>query len=299
LATRFYLRRAAQTITGTAPATNASLSATAPLVTPGTTNGNATTPLLTNFSLDPNIGVTAQTSLVYTTKAATTNQNQPLMRFVSPPLAAQTIGQQVMGFSLGYAASSTVSVFWAATVWAIWRPSTGGLVGRLLDMPVSPSSGPATASQTVAAVNGGSGNVTPVTCQAGDVLVLELWRNSNVQTMATSYTNTLFYDGTTEGSATNTAAYINFANNIALASDVTEPATPTLGGPAESCSTTRRTASGTTHTRLPRGGRTGSMRPSQSRPRRSGCPSPLAPTRPWRRQAQADGKASAYLLSGT
>jgi hypothetical protein len=217
LATKFYLDRDLSEVQGTLPATNASTSATAATWTPGTGNGQATTPLLINRTLSTSISTVAQTNLAYTTAAVTTNQRQPLLRWVSPPLAAQTIAAQNLSLDLGESCSNTASVFGVGFVVAVWRPSTGAVVGRVFDQPTAGfTSTTATASQTRISNTVASANTTPVTVQAGDVLIIEAWRTAQVQSMGTSYTNTIFYDGTTEGSSSNVAAFISFTNDVAL-----------------------------------------------------------------------------------
>jgi type IV pilus biogenesis protein CpaD/CtpE len=214
LPNKFYLDRDASEVQGTLPASNATVSATTPTYTPGVTNGTAVTPLLANHALNPNIGLFNQTSLAYASAAVTTNQRQPLLCFASMPLAAQTIAAQALTISVGFGCSSTVTAFQISAVLAVWRPGTGALVGRIHDLTTSSAS--ATASQTVLTLNIPSGSTAAVTAQAGDVLILEIWRNATVQTMGTSYTNTVYYDGTTEASTSNIAAYLLFTNNVTL-----------------------------------------------------------------------------------
>jgi Concanavalin A-like lectin/glucanases superfamily len=218
LPTKFYLHRDAYQYAGTMPATNASASPTAPTWTPGQTNSVVNTPLLTNLSMTPYISTQPQNSLAYTTDNVATAQAQPLLRFVSQPLAAQTIAAQSVVVAFGLSASATASDFRTTQFLGVWRPSTGARVATLYNAGISNA---ATTSQANVANMGMS--TSAFTCQAGDVLVYEIWRNVNVQTMGTSYTNTIFYDGQTEASVTNVAAFIQFTNNITLY-------TPTIGG---------------------------------------------------------------------
>lgn len=216
--TKFYFRRTTQTITGTAPATNATTSAKTPTWTPGASNSVVSTPLLTNYSLSPTIGSTAQTTLAYTTDNVTTNQQQPLLRFVSTPLLAQVINAQAITVRLGLSQSSTVSAFTTLAVVTVWRPSTGTVVGRFSDGTVS-SPQPGT-SQTDISNSIASGSTSIVACQDGDLLVVEIWRGVGLQTMGTSYTNTIAYDGRTEGSTSDNAGYIQFTTSVVLQSDL-------------------------------------------------------------------------------
>jgi hypothetical protein len=201
-----YLHRAASSNTGILPATNVSISATAPTWTPGQTNSIANTPLLTNFSMDDTISAVAQTSLAYLTDNVATNQKQPLLRFLSDPIAAQTIQAVTFGVSLATSQSNANSNFEVIPgVLGVWRPTTGALVGYLYDFGAAGG----TATGTIETTQSSQATASSVTSQDGDILVLELWRNATVQSMATSYTNTIFYDGTTEASATDNAATLS------------------------------------------------------------------------------------------
>lgn len=212
MATRLYLHRNASPMGGTLPATTATVSATAPTWTPGQTNSVITTPLLTNFRMDPVISQTAETSIAYTTDNVTTAQRQPLIRFISPALAAQTIlGTQSIIVHHGANCSSTVSVFWTYFTLAIWRPGTGAVVGRIYDQKAA-SGGATSTNHGSFSVPNTSG--TTQTAQAGDILILEIWRGPELQTMATSYTNTFFYDGRTHQSTTDIASSLEFANDL-------------------------------------------------------------------------------------
>lgn len=233
MATKFYFHRATTGVTGTLPATNVVLGASgnAATWTPGVTNGTATTPLLTNRVMDPTISTVAQTSLAYATGAVTTNQKQPLLRFISPPIQAQTFAAQLLQIYGGISCSNTASVFSYTFILGIWRPSTGAAIGAIYNGVGASNTTAATTSEA----NQGFAGVSSVvqTSLAGDVLVLEIWRTHIVQTMGTSYTNTYFYDGQTEQSASNNAAVLIFANNVTLMTDITEPV-PALGGPVDS-----------------------------------------------------------------
>src|SRR5262252_9240741 len=220
-ANTLYLHLTSAVNKGTLPANNADISAKAAYVTPGASNGTATTPLLANHTLDTNLG-TAQQVQTYTTFAGTVAQQQPLIRFVSMPLAAQTIGGTI-GFYGASSASNAASAFSVTWCLGVWRPSTGVLVGMLYD-GVNLGQGTATvgSSETTFGMSG----VVPasVPMQDGDVLVLEVWRNNNAQTMATSYTNSFFFDGNTIGSSSNCSAYLAFTSyNVVLLSDVSVP----------------------------------------------------------------------------
>ena len=222
MANKLYLHRATSAVGGTLPASTASVSATAPTWTPGQTNSTAATPLLTNRVADAAIGTVAQTNLAYQTDNVTTGQRQPLLAWVSEPLKAQTFpAGQAIGYFLAGSESAAQSEFFVTAVIAVWRPSNGTLVGRIHD---GPSAGGATAepgtTQTALSYTASGALVNAVTCQQGDVLVIELWRAFTAQTMATAYTNIIYYDGRVEGSITDNAAYIEFATDVALMSEI-------------------------------------------------------------------------------
>lgn len=208
MATKLYLHDAASTALGTLPATNAKASADFAL-------GASVVVALTNKSMSPTIGV-AQAQIDKTTLANTAAQQVPIGRWIlDTPLAAQTFAAQVVTLHIAGLESnlnSNFSLQWQAIA---WRPSTGAYVGALMSGPVSdPSLDFTTETNTTSASSGAGGS--PPTVQDGDLLILEVWRDALVQAMATAYTNTLFYDGTTEDSLTTNAAYVNFANTVAL-----------------------------------------------------------------------------------
>lgn len=209
--TKFYLHNATTGDSGTLPGAGVSVATTAPTkIASGV-----------NRSMDDTIG-TAQASVVLTTNATTASQPSLICRFLSSPIAAQTIAAQLVICSEAFAESSLNSNFLLEMVLAVWRPGTGEVVGRMSDW-VSPNFD---ASRTIEPTSAGvetaftnspsNGGTTSVTAQDGDVLVLEYWRDDTAQGMATAYTNTAYYDGTTEGSATTNAAYLLFANNVTM-----------------------------------------------------------------------------------
>ncbi len=204
------MHRGTTTDTGTLPAAGVSVSATSPsqIATGGDTNRIA----------DTTIGASAQTSNVLTTLANQNAQPSLILRCVSAPIGAQTIAAQLLTFGVGGSDSNTNSNFNIVPILAVWRPSTGSLVGHIWDgvggggggMVVGANS----TTQVWSANNNTADNTTSVTSQDGDIIVFEWWRYNGVQSMSTAYTNTVFYDGTTEGSATNSATFLNFPNTI-------------------------------------------------------------------------------------
>lgn len=210
---KFYFHDAASGVVGTLP----SASTQAQIVTPAVTATGAGT----NRSMDDTAGV-SQVS-VAATSLATTGTPDPIWfrRFVSPPLAAQTIASGAWTLSGAGSESSTNSNFQFnfGSLYA-WRPGTGAIVGSWVFDRTTQSDALTEfgTTQTALAPVLSAGVVSSVTLQGGDVLVYELWgdHTSFGQGMATAYTNTLFYDGTTEASTTSCAAFLNAPAAIKL-----------------------------------------------------------------------------------
>jgi hypothetical protein len=204
---RFYLHAATTTDTGTLPGAAVSISATTP------------TKIASGVNRDMNdTGGVLQTSVVLTTNANVNPQPSMIARWLSKPIAAQTINTVVnIGVSGAHAESNLLSNFESIFVLGVWRPGTGALVGRIFDQ-----AGRLVEPGTAAVEEWEDGSVsagfqTAVTSQLGDVLVLEWWRADTVQGMATGYTNTAFFDGTIEGSATTAAAFVDVGQEITMA----------------------------------------------------------------------------------
>lgn len=210
MATKLYFHDAASPDTGTLPSGDGYANG-------GGSSINHVTGAGTNRDATPSIGV-SQTSIVMTTQAITTSQESLLRRFLSRPLAAQTIPSQSITAGLAIASSNLSSNFFTNGIEAgIWRPSTGAYIATLW------ASGPfllgtAVGENTLAATEQWftSGAETSASRDVldGDILVFGVWRDATVQGMGTSYTNTFYYDGTTEGSATSAASYINFPTTL-------------------------------------------------------------------------------------
>jgi hypothetical protein len=206
---RFYFHDATTSDTGTLPGATTIDTTTSPSQT--------ATGASTNRSMDANLGA-SQTSIALTSLANTSAQPSWFRRFLSAPIGAQTISNaQTVTIACGASESSTNSNFLVNAGVYVWRPSGGGsLVGSLTPQNWG---GPAAAEPSTAEtwVTGSVGSESAsVTSQDGDVLVVEIWRDSSTQSMSTAYTNTFFYDGTTETSASNAASYIDFSTAIVM-----------------------------------------------------------------------------------
>jgi hypothetical protein len=199
---KFYLHDANSAVSGTLPTGEHSASS------PSVTASGATTPRTMTGTAG-----SSQASAALTTGANNSAQPSWFRTFVSVPLAAQTIGAGNWQLSLaGKEANASSNLHFTAVIYA-WRPSTGAVVGSLITDVASASTTEPGTGQT--AVNDTTIAGTAVEIADGDVLVCEIWRDATVQQgTATAYLNTVYYDGTTEASTTNEAAFILAPTNI-------------------------------------------------------------------------------------
>ena len=207
---RFYLHNTVSPVEATLPASGVSGSATTPTVI-GSGGG-------VNRLMDATIGL-SQTSLTLATNATTSAQSGLIGRWVSTPLQACFLWSNAAGFIITRRAaaleSNTNSNFLLTQSLYVWRPSTGARVGSEILIPGT--SGTSTVNVTTETDFSLSATTSNnVTILDGDVLILELWRSSNSQVMGTSYNNQVFYDGTTEGSASSNAAFINLMQALPM-----------------------------------------------------------------------------------
>lgn len=191
---------AAVPLSGTLPSTNLSLT------TPDATATGASTARL----MDSTIGI-AQTSIVIADPASIPPSNMWMRMFCSTPLQAQTIAAQTVTMRAGVQMSNTDAHLQFFFNLCFWRPSTGAVVSRLVDSSNSGGIGAVTTEQDFSwAVTS-----TAQTCIAGDILVHSFWLRA-VHTIATSYNDTLYYDGTTVGSTSTNAANLTFTTAVLL-----------------------------------------------------------------------------------
>lgn len=208
--TKFYLHNALNNVPGTLPTGE---QATA---TPDYTLTGATTNRLMNTGIG-----TSQSSLTGSSAALSTLQGGLLGMWVSPAMNAGTIGGGAINFSIAGLESNAASNFWPNSLNIyVWRPSNGTKVGTVRDSTGTSLGGTEVGtSQTTVYISGITSSA--VTMAAGDVIVVEVW-SAITQSMATAYTNTIFFDGTTEnitnGSAsTNIASFVEFTENVTFA----------------------------------------------------------------------------------
>ena len=123
---KFYLHDAASDDPGTLPS-GTNVSAQTPTSTPFT---------VANKKMHDVIGAT-QASIAAATQANTNLQRIKIGRWLSAPLAAQTIASGTWSWRLAGAETNAASNMFFSICIAIWRPSTGAIVGRFFDHPQS------------------------------------------------------------------------------------------------------------------------------------------------------------------
>jgi len=143
---------------------------------------------------------TLQVAPTLTSLASTSRQNNWFRRFISPALQAQTIPAGTTSlwnvWAGGQASNSAGGWSVSRGCIYVWRPSTGALVGKIIDAPATGGVGTVGTSEIITAAGAFNGTAD-VVCQDGDVIVCELW-GGGTQSMATAYTWTIGYDGTVD-----------------------------------------------------------------------------------------------------
>ena len=186
MATTLYCNEAAPTTSPTA----GEKSSTLPVGGSNSDSGSGT-----ERSLSTSRG-SGQQTLNWTTAASTAQQSYYLRRFSSPALAAQTISSGSWSYYFIAAESNAAANIYHRLSVYVWRPGTSSVVGFVYD---------ATADLGVEVNNTGQSGTfsgSSVTAQDGDILVCELWAVAT-QSMATSYTGTIYYDAYASGGGAN------------------------------------------------------------------------------------------------
>lgn len=222
MATRMYLHDAAyDTSGGTYPAGEQS-SGTATQTAAGAN---------TLRQMNTTIG-TAQTSVGLASTAQTAAQRSFYRMFASPKLSgAQTVGGGGNSLLNTADAESNVAMnHWIDSAVAyVWRPSTGAVVGFLIDTVSAAGTEPTAANNEQ--VSHIAGATTGVSAADGDVVIVEIWAEF-AQGMATSYTGTVYYDGTTEN-VTENAAVSNHASFFEVPQNLVFQAAGTTVSPGQ------------------------------------------------------------------
>lgn len=219
MATRFYFHAANSLVSGTLPSTeqNTALSPTR--------NVDAQT---VNRAMDTAIGTSStHTALTHNTIASTATTTMYFTRFVSDPLAAQTIAANTWTLNFATSENNGAANFPGAggsqtipITCYVWRPSTGAKVGDILNG----TSAAAFNEVTGPAVNAGTFSGSSLAVQAGDVLCFE-FIFTTTQTNGTSRLVGIYFDGNTVNTTDDAAV-------TAQASFLETPGTVTFGSPS-------------------------------------------------------------------
>lgn len=202
---KFYLRNVLADNAPTAGETSTAL----PVDTLGANNASGTDETRSLLSA---IG-SAQTSLSKNSDNTTSARDNYLARFTSVGLSAGTYGSGTWTVALALNEENVQANSFLNCSIYFWRPSNNSVVGYVYDSHTN------IGSEWANAETGEVNNITGsnVTIQDNDVLVIEIWRHAT-QGMTTAYTQTVYFDGTTDptdGTATSDAAsYINAPADI-------------------------------------------------------------------------------------
>src|SRR5262249_24423315 len=141
----------------------------------------------------------------FTAVANTSAQRWACRRFITRPLAAQTVTSNVDSWGYRFSQSQSNSSHNAVIhIRAyVWTPSTG--TQGTIFLNVTPAAFTGT-TETDTGVQS-SVAIANATCANGYILVFEI-TDEFTQGMATAYMSQFAYDGTTEGSITTAASYI-------------------------------------------------------------------------------------------
>ncbi len=213
MATRLYFHAANSTVSGTLPSTEQN-TALAPTLNVDAQN--------VNRSMNVTIGTSStHTSLTRASAASTATTAYYFTRFVSDPLAAQTIAAGTWTLNFASSESNASANFptnggtqTIPITCYVWRPSTGAKVGDILN-------GTSVASfneVTGPAVNNGTFAGSSVVVQAGDVICFEFIFNTT-QGTTTSRTIGIYFDGNTvnttdDAAVTALAAFLEHPGTI-------------------------------------------------------------------------------------
>jgi hypothetical protein len=202
---KFYLRDAATPNTGTMPSNSPAVIGGGVLGTGTEASGASTARDATDVHGSPNPDLES----VVTAQAASTHQRLGHRRFVSRPLAATTFTSSDGNWTLSEAAfcSNTNHITFGndgpKMIVYLWRPSTGLQVGTAT-VALEPIT-PLTTSEAVRTDTGSWSGTQAIL--DGDIIVFDVYSDFT-QTMATAYTDSFSYDGTTDASITTCASFV-------------------------------------------------------------------------------------------
>lgn len=173
-----------------------------------------------NRAMDTTISASSQTSLTNTATADTNAHNYYIARWVSPVIYQTSISANTWNYKFAASESNAQANFprngaGALHICAyVWKPSDGTKYGNIIDGNSNADFEESSTSQTL--IEGTFSGAAVSSLTSGDAcIVFEAWAIVT-QGMAVGYTQTYFYDGTTESSTSNNAAHIETPENLAF-----------------------------------------------------------------------------------
>src|SRR6187200_2834516 len=168
--------------------------------------------------MNTTVGV-SQANLTNTSTADTSSHNYYITRFVSPLIYQGSISANTYTLEYGAKESNAAANFPVSGTGVagrvncyVWKPSNGTKYGTILDGNTNADCEEAGTSQSVINCTFSGAAVTGLV--PGDaVLVIELWAIVT-QANGTQRTQDIYYDGTTENSTTNEAAFLSTPENL-------------------------------------------------------------------------------------
>ena len=191
---------------------------------------------------------TGQTSLANNSLAVSTVKSYYIARFVSPLLGQSSIAANTWTLSYAATQSNIIARFPFQNVQPtylsiyVWRTSTQTVLGSIFDgASANISRSAVTTELSVTATVSGSA-VSSIN-SGDDVIICEMWARVT-QAAATSYTQTFYFDGTTENATNNTtvsnhASYISTPETITFYTGPPPPVDTTVTGKTIYNKTTR------------------------------------------------------------
>jgi hypothetical protein len=183
----------------------------------GTTTGDATGASTARDATDVIGTANPDTESQITSTANTNRQIWGHRRFVSRPLAAQTISfsSSSWAFSSAFSESNLNHNQAIVGYCYAWRPSINNFVGSALTNAVRWTNAEPTVAATETTGSPATTTGTDVAISNGDILVFDICTDFT-QAMSTAYTDNFAYDGTTEASTTTCASFITPPSALTL-----------------------------------------------------------------------------------
>jgi hypothetical protein len=211
MATKLYFRNIAVDYSGNFPAPSVLM------YNPGIIQQGASD--IGNWKMLTNIG-SSQASKAWPSTATTSQQYMHIRRFISPPLnGAQTVGGGTLTFNCaGEESNTNMNHWWNNIHIVVWDPISGTVRGTVKNGSTSSMGGSEPTSQSSEQVDHWTTSTSAVSAKDGDHIIIEIG-SVYTQGMATSYTGTFYFDGTTENttenaSVSNHASFVSFFETL-------------------------------------------------------------------------------------